>query len=185
MLDPTTFTDVLMDEWKRDANGNPILDQLTNSFLKESEPRARIDPLTNEPYKDPRTGVKSNSGQPTIYIGFQQRDLPWKCLYIIYRVLRVVEVSFWFYFAPFVALFGSYGFPYLLSYKMQQDIADISTPTDASQISHTEGTLMAVFVMVGIPSVVLALYWLYGRIFGYKTVEADNNVVNERINKGA
>jgi hypothetical protein len=38
------------------------------------------------------------------------------CLHAIYKLVRVVEVSFWFYFLPYTVLFGSYLIPYAYSH---------------------------------------------------------------------
>ena len=52
--------------------------------------------------------------KPTIFIPYEKRDNTWKFLYIVYKILRVIEVAVWFYFVPFIALIGSYGIPYML-----------------------------------------------------------------------
>lgn len=43
--------------------------------------------------------------------------------FIIYRVLRAIYVSFWFYFLPFSIVFASYYVPYLLEIREDQKTA--------------------------------------------------------------
>lgn len=36
---------------------------------------------------------------------------------IIYKTMRVIQITIWFYFLPFIALLGSYLIPYYLEQK--------------------------------------------------------------------
>lgn len=49
-----------------------------------------------------------------IYQSFWDRSFVNKLAFIIYRVMRAIYVSIWFYFLPFVILFASYYVPYFL-----------------------------------------------------------------------
>ena len=44
-------------------------------------------------------------------VEFKDRTWDNKILYIVYKMLRIVLVSVWFYFVPFVAMFASYVIP--------------------------------------------------------------------------
>ena len=46
-----------------------------------------------------------------IKLNFAQRTLGNKCQYSLYRLLRVFFVSFWFYYAPFLALLFNFIVP--------------------------------------------------------------------------
>ena len=49
-----------------------------------------------------------------IYVSFwRDRPLINKLLWLVYRVLRMVYVSLWFYFVPFIVIIGSYVVPLL------------------------------------------------------------------------
>ena len=43
-----------------------------------------------------------------------------KIAFMIYRVLRAIYVSFWFYFLPFTIIFASYYVPYILQTREDQ-----------------------------------------------------------------
>ena len=44
-------------------------------------------------------------------VGYSERTWGNKILYLIYKLFRIMLVSFWFYFVPFVAMFASYAIP--------------------------------------------------------------------------
>ena len=44
-------------------------------------------------------------------VEFKSRTLGNKILYLIYKMFRIILVSFWFYFVPFLAMFASYVIP--------------------------------------------------------------------------
>lgn len=58
--------------------------------------------------------AKEGSLPQYIYAGFFERGLVNAAAMCVYRVMRVVYVSVWFYFLPFIILFGSYYVPYYL-----------------------------------------------------------------------
>jgi hypothetical protein len=43
------------------------------------------------------------------------RNIGNKLMYVIYKMFRIVYVSIYYYFFPFIVLFGAYLFPYLAS----------------------------------------------------------------------
>lgn len=49
-----------------------------------------------------------------IYAGFFERSPVNAAAMCVYRVMRIIYNCFWFYFLPFVVLFGSYYVPYWL-----------------------------------------------------------------------
>ena len=46
-----------------------------------------------------------------VKVEYSERTWGNKILYLIYKVFRLLLVSFWFYFVPFVAMFASYVIP--------------------------------------------------------------------------
>ena len=55
-----------------------------------------------------------------VYISFYDRTFGNKILYVFYKIMRVLLVSFWFYFVPFVAMFASYVIPYYFSHRQKE-----------------------------------------------------------------
>lgn len=53
-------------------------------------------------------------GEPKyLFIYFWDRSFANKLIRIVYNILKMIHVSFWFYFIPFSSLFLSYQIPYL------------------------------------------------------------------------
>ena len=50
-----------------------------------------------------------------IYISFWDRSFLNKILWCIYKVYRILYVSIWFYFLPFVVIIGSYAVPLIMN----------------------------------------------------------------------
>jgi hypothetical protein len=50
----------------------------------------------------------------TIFVNFLSRSLMNMAGFCLYRILRAIYVTLWFYFMPFFILFGSYYIPYYL-----------------------------------------------------------------------
>ena len=48
------------------------------------------------------------------FIGITTRDWSEFIMYYNYRILRVMYVSTWFYFIPFMFLIGQYGIPFFM-----------------------------------------------------------------------
>jgi len=63
-----------------------------------------------------------------IRVAFSERTTFNKVLRLIYKLIRTIYVSVWFYFLPFIALIGSYVVPYLLQ-ERQKHAAEILTIT--------------------------------------------------------
>lgn len=58
--------------------------------------------------------TKEGSLPQYIYAGFFERSPVNAAAMCIYRVMRIIYTSVWFYFLPFAILFGSYYVPYWL-----------------------------------------------------------------------
>ena len=56
-----------------------------------------------------------------IYVSFSQRSLTNKLLWLVYKAFRVLYVSVWFYFLPFIVIMGSYAIPL---YMTKQPLID-------------------------------------------------------------
>ena len=55
-----------------------------------------------------------------VYVSFYDRTFGNKILYIFYKFFRILLVSFWFYFVPFVAMFASYVIPHYFRHKQME-----------------------------------------------------------------
>jgi hypothetical protein len=51
------------------------------------------------------------------FIGIETRSMREKVMYFIYRVFRMLYVTVWFYFIPFVFVWGQYGIPLYFTTK--------------------------------------------------------------------
>ena len=49
-----------------------------------------------------------------IYAGLGERSILNMAALSVYRIIRVIFVSVWFYFIPFIVLFGSYYVPFYM-----------------------------------------------------------------------
>lgn len=58
--------------------------------------------------------MKEGSLPQYIYAGFAERGPVNAAAMCVYRVMRIIYTSVWFYFVPFVILFGSYYVPWWL-----------------------------------------------------------------------
>ena len=87
---------------------------------------------------------KDESLPQYIYAGFGERGIVNMAALSVYRLIRVIFVSVWFYFIPFIVLFGSYYVPFYMQMYASgngltvggiQTIVDIPiTPVDFTPI---------------------------------------------------
>jgi len=72
--------------------------------------------------KVPKELHKSIIKRPsTIYLDYSARESGNKFLYCVYRVIRVLHVSLWFYTLPFMFLVVMYMTPVYVQWKEKQD----------------------------------------------------------------
>ena len=94
---------------------NFLIIQTTTSF----ESRAKIPGNEVEPQScetKPGEHQDMNKTQVPQYIRINFSDRKWydKLLYLVYRLLRTLYVSFWFYFMPFLVIIASYVVPIII-----------------------------------------------------------------------
>ena len=80
-----------------------------------------------------------------IHAEWKQRNHCNKCFYSLYRILRTLFSSFWFYYAPFVALNMMFIVPYFIEEKKEAIVDGGSMDEEyeqwlASQIQNSEYT---------------------------------------------
>ena len=60
----------------------------------------------------------SNEKMPEyIRVNFWERKWDNKILFLFYKLLRILHVSFWYYFAPFIAFVCSYIIPFWITHS--------------------------------------------------------------------
>ena len=90
-----------VDDVASDKSGNSF-----NSHLESIHSEAEEELLEEEEHGEDSCILPTH-----VKVGYSERTWGNKILYLIYKLFRIMLVSFWFYFVPFVAMFASYAIP--------------------------------------------------------------------------
>ena len=58
-----------------------------------------------------------NKMYQSILVQFNKMSYSVQFLRCLYKIIRIIQMSVWYYFLPFLALLGSYWVPYVLQTK--------------------------------------------------------------------
>ena len=111
---------VQVDEQNAEADGAGIEDgaseEMKNEVTDEAEKFSTLaEEAAEELEEEEESGERSVKLPTHIKVDFKERTWGNKILYLIYKLFRILLVSFWFYFVPFVAMFASYVIPAYMS----------------------------------------------------------------------
>lgn len=117
------FYDALGEDELKDLIENPAFDHLYTVTRTSSRDCSEANKLEDDIYNlvygqsdqlnDPVKGADNGTG-PGLTMKVSYLELGWIGVFLraIYKVMRVVQVTLWFYFLPFLVLLGSYFVPH-------------------------------------------------------------------------
>ena len=109
-----------MEEQNEEDDGAAIEDGASEKMVTEVEDEAEkfstlAEEAAEELEEEEEFGETSVKLPTHIKVEWSERTWGNKILYLIYKLFRILLVSFWFYFVPFVAMFASYVIPAYMS----------------------------------------------------------------------
>ena len=96
--EPDSFEDLYTIQITTSRYANP---EVTDTTKLDDDTYTEKDPITSKPI------------ERSYKLLWSDRSFGQKLLRMIYKLFRVLQITVWFYFLPFVVLLGSYFVPYL------------------------------------------------------------------------